>query len=193
MADSLIQTIEQKLGIPAITKVDPNTQNVKGEDSGIDKHTLDQAALPAVLAGLYKYALTDSGAGTILSENSSNWVNTFFGDKTNDIVAHVAEYASTTTEEATRRMDTIANEAATTIKENVKDTASAEGVHQYLLKQRQEILLYLPAELHIGDMLGDNTLDDRTNKMEGPVSSFLHKLGNVFNSTDKTPESKTHF
>ena len=193
MAESLVQAIENKLGIQSLAKVDPNTQDVKGDDTSHSKHNLDQAALPAVLAGLYKYSLTDAAAGSILSENSSNWVNTFFGDNTNAISEHVAEYAGTTTEEAVQRMDTIAGEAANVIRENVKDNADADGVHQYLLKQRQEILLYLPAELRLGDMLGDNTLDDRTKKMEGPVSSFLQKLGNIFNSTEKTPESKSHF
>lgn len=193
MAESLIQTIERNLGIQFIEKVDPNTQNVKGEDNANNKHTLDQAALPAVLAGLYKYSLTDTGAGTILQENTYNWVNTFFGDNTNNIVEHVAEYASTSQEEATQRMDVIANEAAKVIRQNVKESNDANGVHQYLLAQRREILTYLPAELNLGNMLGDNTLDDRTHKMEGPLSSFMQKLGNIFNSTDKTPESKSHF
>jgi len=44
--------------------------------------------------------------------------------------------------------------------------------------QRHTILSHLPAVLKIGDTLNEETFDDRTNKMEGPVSSFLHKIEN---------------
>jgi hypothetical protein len=30
--------------------------------------------------------------------------------------------------------------------------------------------------MNFGDILHDETLDDRTNKMEGPISNFMHKI-----------------
>jgi hypothetical protein len=30
----------------------------------------------------------------------------------------------------------------------------------------------------MGDLLNDEALDDRTNKMEGPISNFMHKIEN---------------
>ena len=44
--------------------------------------------------------------------------------------------------------------------------------------QRHNILLYLPAAMQMGDLLNDDTLDDRTNKMEGPISNFVHTIEN---------------
>jgi len=32
----------------------------------------------------------------------------------------------------------------------------------------------------MGDILNDDTLDDRTNKMEGPISNFMHSIENKF-------------
>ena len=34
------------------------------------------------------------------------------------------------------------------------------------------------------DLLEDNTMDDRMNKMEGPVSSFMHKIETIFTSRE---------
>ncbi|MEO7924436.1 MAG: hypothetical protein ABIR30_12220 [Chitinophagaceae bacterium] len=45
--------------------------------------------------------------------------------------------------------------------------------------QRHNILVYLPAALNLGDLLKDESLDDRTNKMEGPVSNFMHKIEDI--------------
>jgi hypothetical protein len=36
----------------------------------------------------------------------------------------------------------------------------------------------LPPALQMGDLLNDNTMDDRTNKMEGPISSMMHSIEN---------------
>jgi hypothetical protein len=190
MADSLIQTIEKNLGITPITKVDPNTQDVKSGVSQNETHSIDQAAIPASLAGLYKFSRTQGGAQAILSGSSDSWVSTFFDQSTDDVVSHAAEFAGTSKDEAYQKMEVVAKEAVNVVRNNAKD---GESLHSYLQSQRREILTYLPAELHVGDMLGDNTLDDRTNKMEGPVSSFMQKLANLFDSTDKAPESKTHF
>jgi hypothetical protein len=38
--------------------------------------------------------------------------------------------------------------------------------------------VHLPAAMQLGYLLNDNAMDDRTNKMEGPVSSFMHTIEN---------------
>jgi hypothetical protein len=45
--------------------------------------------------------------------------------------------------------------------------------------QRHSILSHLPAAMKMGDVLNEETFDDRTNKMEGPVSSFLHRIEDI--------------
>lgn len=193
MALTLIQQIQQNLNIQSIQKIDPNTQEVKASASVTDKHTVEQAALPAVLAGLYKYSTTEVGANTISGGNCNNWTGSMFADNTHDIVEHVATYAGVSQDEAYQQMERIANESVKVINENVKNSSGTTGLKDYLLGQRKDILTYLPGELHAGDLLNDNTIDDRTNKMEGPLSSFMQKLGNLFTSSEGPAENKTSF
>jgi len=193
MALTLIQQIQQNLGIAPIQKIDPNTQAVKADASVIEKHTVEQAALPAVLAGLYKYSTTDNGSETISGGSCDDWTGSMFADHEQEIIQHVADYAGVSTEEAHQKMEHIAGEAVNIINQNIKSGNATTGIKDYLLSQRRDILTYLPAELHAGDMLNDNTIDDRTNKMEGPLSSFMQKLGNLFTSSEGPAENKTSF
>jgi hypothetical protein len=193
MAATLVQQLQQNLGIPPIQKIDPNTQAVKTSDESVEKHTVEQAALPAVLAGLYKYSTTDVGSQTISSGNCDDWTSSMYGEKEQDIIAHVADYAGVSTNEAHDKMEHIASEAVAIINQNAKSESGSTGLKDYLLSQRRDILTYLPAELHAGEMLNDNTIDDRTNKMEGPMSSFMQKLGNLFTSSEGPAENKTSF
>lgn len=193
MAITLIQQIQQNLGIPPIQKIDPNTQAVKVDTALTEKHTVEQAALPAVLAGLYKYSTTDAGCETISGGSCDDWTGSMFKDNEQDIIAHVADYAGVTPEEAHQKMEHIAGEAVNIINQNVKSGIGKNELKDYLLSQRRDILTYLPAELHAGEMLNDNTIDDRTNKMEGPMSSFMQKLGNLFTSSEGPAENKTSF
>jgi hypothetical protein len=193
MADNLIEAIEKNLGISPITKIDPNTQDVKQTADNTSYRSLDQAAIPAALAGLYNYSRTENGTSTILNGSTDSWINTFFVDSADEMVAHAAEYANASKEDTYQKMETVAREAVSIARKNVKDSNDTTGLHDYLRSQRREILTYLPAELHLGDVIGEKVLDDRTNKMEGPLSSFMQRLANLFDSTEKAPQSKAHF
>jgi hypothetical protein len=85
-------------------------------------------------------------------------------------------------------MERIAGEAVRVINDNIPSQTSDEAVKTFLIDQRNNILLYVPAELQIGKVLHDNTIDDRTNKMEGPLSSHMHWLEKLFPSTDRKKE-----
>ena len=89
----------------------------------------------------------------------------------------VADYAGVSVDEAQRNMEDISIEAVRLVKDSVKN-ADAEKLRSYMNSQRHTILSHLPAALKMGDTLNEETFDDRTNKMEGPVSSFLHKIEN---------------
>ena len=77
-------------------------------------------------------------------------------------------------------MNAIANETVKVVKENLAADAGIIEVKNFFNDQRNNILLYLPAELKMGELLHDNTLDDNTNKMEGPISSLMQSIGSVF-------------
>jgi hypothetical protein len=85
-------------------------------------------------------------------------------------------------------MELIAGEAIQVINKNIPAQTSDDAVRTFLIDQRNNILLYVPAELQIGKALHDNTIDDRTNKMEGPMSSHMHWLEKFFPSTDRKKE-----
>ena len=67
--------------------------------------------------------------------------------------------------------------------------ATIKDVKTFFSGQVNNILPYLEPDLHMGDLLNDTTLDDNTNKMEGPMSSLMHSIGSIF-STPETEEDK---
>ena len=81
---------------------------------------------------------------------------------------------------AEETMEDIAREAVIIIHEGPGENPSAEKIRNYMSSQRHHILVYLPPALKMGDLLNDNTMDDRTNKMEGPISNLMHGIENKF-------------
>jgi len=181
MSVNLIKTIQENTGFPPLQKIDPNTQQpVTGKDE-INKFS--QAAIPAVLAGLYKYAQSDEGAAAILQADAdTNWVSLIFNDNSKEAVQKITAYAQLYNTDPLATMNTIAHEAVKAVKENLATGSGLREVKIFFSNQRNTILLYLPAELKMGELLHDNTLDDNTNKMEGPISSLVQSIGAAFSN-----------
>jgi hypothetical protein len=59
------------------------------------------------------------------------------------------------------------------------------NVKKVMESQVHNVLTYLPASLHLGNILDDTTLDDRTHKMEGPISSIMQAISSGFNNADE--------
>lgn len=189
MSIILIETIQQNLHYPPLIKIDPNTQEVKASGDIPNENRFSQAAIPAVLTGLYKYASTNEGAEEIMRGTiSSNWVNLIFGDSQQDVMNEVSSYAALPQVEVHGKMNEIAAEAIQLIRKDLKPDASMMDVKNYMSSQKNNILLYLPESMHIGAILKDDTLDDNTNKMEGPVSSLMHKIGSAFSKPTNEEE-----
>lgn len=185
MSINLITEIQRNLSYPELEKIDPNTEEPKHKESDVASKTFSQAAIPAVLTGLYKYVQTDEAAVVILQgQDDRNWVEKFFGEDAGMVVQNIIAYSSNPVDEdyVTVKMNAIATEAIRLIRENIKSDADVKELKTFVTDQRNNILLYLPPELHLGDHLQDNTLDDNTNKMEGPVSSLMQNIGSIFSS-----------
>jgi hypothetical protein len=188
MSINLLETVQKNLGYPPLKKIDPNTEAVADDSKAVGEHKFSQAAIPAVLTALYKYVQSDEGAANILrGNNSTNWVNEIFPGNKKDAVATISSYASQGGNYPVVKLNEIANETIKVTKENLAADADVKQVKQFYSNQRNNILLYLPPALHLGDLLDDDTLDDNTNKMEGPVSSLMHSIGAAF-STPVTDE-----
>ncbi|MEO6251857.1 MAG: hypothetical protein ABIO79_01015 [Ferruginibacter sp.] len=178
MSVNLVETIQKKLGYPEIQKIDPNTQQPAGPE---DKFS--QAAVPAVLTGLYSYVQKDEGAEKILQvANSTMWVNKFFEADKNEVAQTISDYSNKPLDQVETEMNAIANEAIKTVKENLSADAGIKEVKDFFSDRRKDILLYLVPALNMGRLLHDETLDDNTNKMEGPVSSLMQNIGSAFSN-----------
>lgn len=181
MSVNLIKTIQENLGFPPLEKADPNTQQPVAGKDGIVTINFSQAAIPAVCTALYRFVQTDEGASDVLNiKNSDNWVAKIFDDNRKEAIQKIAAYAQHSNEDAVAKMNDIANEAVKIAKEHLPDNAGVKEVKDFFSSQVKDILLYLPAELKMGELLHDNTLDDNTNKMEGPISSLMQSIGSAF-------------
>lgn len=184
---NLVETIQQNFGFEPLQKIDPNTQEVPVNTDS--EAALAQAAIPSVLIALYKYTLSDEGAEDVIREKiSTEWVNAFFGKNMGMATIKIADYASVSTQHAYEVMESVAVEAVKQVQQNEAGDEEATLVKKFMNDQRSNILAYLPASLQIGKLLNDTTLDDRTNKMEGPISGLMHAIEKKFSGTSETAE-----
>jgi hypothetical protein len=77
-----------------------------------------------------------------------------------------------------------ASETTRLIREEVKNDNSNLAIQQLVESQRNLFLPYLSDALQVGLLLGDGPIDDRTNKMEGPISSLMHSIESGFNGNE---------
>lgn len=174
---NIIEAIQKKLGYPALQKVDPNIQETRDKPTRTVEEKLAQSAIPAVLAGFFKFTRTDEGSNVIITaQKDKNWMNEIFGEEEVKAVEKVAQYAGVSNEDAATDMEQIAREAVMLLNGTGGEKVTAEKIKTFMSNHRHNILVYLPAALQLGDLLQDNAMDDRTNKMEGPVSNFMHTI-----------------
>ena len=184
MAQNIVEAIQMNLGYSDLQKIDPNSQDIRYKEDPESIEKLGQAAIPAVLTALYKFTRTDEGCRIIISgDQNMDWLNVFYRGKENLAVEKVAHYAGVSHEQAEVSMQKIATESVNLLRGlGVKTPAQ---IKNYMNGQRHNILVYLPAALNMGDLLNDELMDDKTNKMEGPVSSFMHRIENVLSDGDR--------
>jgi hypothetical protein len=191
MSINLLETVQQNLGYPALQKIDPNTQQVVVDDKTPAEDKFSQAAIPAVLTALYKYVQTDEGATAFLrGNNSTSWVSQIFDDNKKEAVQTISAYAKQSNADPVEKINAIATETAKVVKENLPEGAGVKEVKLFFSNQKNNILLYLPAALNMGDLLHDASLDDNTNKMEGPISTLMQSIGNAFSKPVTDEEIK---
>lgn len=186
MTGNLVEIIQKNLGYSQLKKVDPNVQDTKESvvQSAVDK--LGQAAIPAVLTAIYKFSRTEEGATQLIgSEDHEDWLGVIYAGKEEGAVEKISQYAGVTPGEAEGHMENIADESVKVIKDQIGPKPTQEKLRSLLAGQRHSILVYLPAALKMGDLLNDEALDDKTNKMEGPISNLMHKIENSFSKGDE--------
>ena len=190
MSNHLTATIQQNLGYAPLKKIDPNTQEVANKAGSSDEHSFGQAAIPSIMTAFYKYVQLDEGAASFLQNKHSNeWINQIFGDQSETAVTSIAAYTRDLDDDPFILMNNIADEVVSVAKQHLSPDAGFIDLRKFFSNERNNILLYLPAGLNMGGLLDDDTLDDQTNKMEGPISSLVNRIGAAF-STPVTMETK---
>ncbi len=182
----LVQSIQENLGYPPLHKIDPNSQESKEKWHQSIPENLAQAAIPSVLTGIFKFTrLHDHCERIVNSSGSEDWLHIIYDGKEKQAIAKVAAYSGAGESETELNMENIADEAIRLVKEAIGPDSKPEKVKDYMNSQRHDILAHLPAALQLGDVFKDDTIDDRTNKMEGPVSNIMHKIGNTMSGSDE--------
>lgn len=178
---NLIETLQKRLGYAPLQKVDPNTQEI---EKGKSVNLLAQSVIPAVAAGLYKITRSKEGAVMLLRGNfSTGWAEALFGENADMLVDNVSTYANVDRKKVLVEIERTGEEAVKIIQENINTEPREDAVMTFMKDQRNIILHYLPATLQIGLLLHDTTIDDKTNKMDGPVSGLMHKIEKAFSGT----------
>jgi len=186
MAENIVTRVMDKFQIESFIKIDPNTQKEERPlaNKGANAKQFEQASVTAVLAGLYKYGSTDDGARNLFTLGTDELLQQFFVDHEQDVIEGLAVYGNVDSSQAATIVKSIVPEALNAVKEATGADAKPEAIRSYIAGQRHNILVYLPPDLQFGKLIGDDILDDRTNKMEGPVSSFMHFIENIFAEKD---------
>lgn len=181
MSTSLAEFIQKKMGYPVLQKVDPVDHEIKHESERTSREKLAQAAIPAVLASFYKFTKSEKGRNMILSEEArENWLDTILEHKKKEAVDKVSHYSGVPEDAAEENMLLIAIEAVHALRESIAHHPTHESIMKFMGEQRHAILVYLPAVMQMGSLLDDDSMDDRTNKMEGPVSNMMHNIEDRF-------------
>jgi hypothetical protein len=180
----IIEKIQKNLGFSGLEKIDPNTQETVGPDNPLGNNALAQAGIPAVLLGIYNRLETDP-SGDVLTP-SDNLLVSIFGKSKDTVLTRISEYAKNKDVHREQELEHIAKESVRVIKEEIGEDTSENSIRNFVSKNKPEVLLYLPPSLELGTLFENNNLDDRTGKMEGPVSSFMHRMEKSFNTSSSS-------
>jgi hypothetical protein len=175
---NLVEIIQTNLGYPPIKKIDPNTSEPKDKQDNFESGALAQAAIPVTILGLMNYIDANELQASELNPQIHDELDLIFAGKESEIVSSVATYSGVTEENTKHEMIFVLKEAIRVVREINKN--NPVPLHQFAVIQKANAILYLPASIHAGLLLGNNQVDDSTNKMEGPVSSIIHVFEKKF-------------
>ncbi len=178
---NLVKALQEYMGA-GINKIDPNEQDLKENEFAHRYDRLAQAAVPAVLTVLYKYVHIPGAATNLVEKNTNNQtLPGILQSDYNSVISAIAAYASFSEKYTSQVLNSLTCVAVTHLKNEAHN--NCDKITELLNEQRHEIFTHLPASLQLGKTLDDTTIDDRTNKMEGPVSNLLHSIENIFASS----------
>jgi hypothetical protein len=181
---NVIETIQTNLGLMPLKKIDPNTLEITGDQVDLGNTALAQAGIPAILLGIYNRLELDPDFST-LQADSGRMLDKIFGKSKDVVIKKIKIYSKIKDDNSEQELEHIASESMRVIKEKTGKATNENAIRNFVAANKPDILLYLPPSLDLGILLQNNNLDDRTGKMEGPVSTLVHHLEKIFNTSDK--------
>lgn len=185
---NITKFLQQQLGFRPLNKIDPNTQQpAKEKQDGFEvSGALGQAAVPAVLTAMYKKSRTPEGTEEMMnSTNATSLLNSLFNNRLEEVVARISEFAGVSKDDAVEELERITATALLLVRKNTNGKVDHNAVSSFLNAQSSNIFPYLPPALHLGEILKDDTVDDNSNKMQGPMSNLMHNLEKGFSQGKK--------
>lgn len=180
---NLLKELQEFLKYPKLQKMDPNTRL---PEDPTQYNALSQSVLIAFLSGLYKATRNKENTEKIEAQLSGqNLLDTIF-EKQDEVIASIAGFAESTVEIVKGKLTEVADGYLQFMKQEVyaEERKSENYLQNLLSSERHNILACLPPDLKVGALLNDLAMEDDTNKMEGPISSVMHKIENLFSTTD---------
>lgn len=185
MSNNIITRVQESLQYPPLRKIDPNTEQVADPTNIRVDHSFGQAAIPAILAAFTEYVQSDEGASDFLHEaHSGTWIQMIFGDRQDEVVQAISAFTPQSNEDPFFEMQSIANEIVRVTKEQLPENAAIQDVKNYFQNEKVSILSYLLPELKVGVLLENDSMDDRTHKMDGPISGLVQSIGAAFDNPE---------
>lgn len=179
---NLLEKIRDEMCYPPFTKIDPNTQELKGGFKGDDRQQrTGQATITAVLAGFYQLSRTQKGFKYLLNKDkNTGWAETLFGEEATAVVENIAQYGGASESEVNDDINEAGNSAWKVAAGNLEGHLDHVSFERLFNGIKTSLPHYLPAALQLGRKLHDSSMDDRTHKMDGPVSGLMHKIEGLF-------------
>lgn len=179
---NLPQQLQEYLNYPKLQVIDPNTDLPENEK---EFNALSQSALITFLTGMYKSTRTKENTVVINGQSdANNLLKSIFLDL-EKVLDHIAAFSHQTAAVAKEKITAVSAGFINYLEQMDPDkTERPDYLQNLMTAQRHEILKYLPAGLKLGNLLNDDTLEDESNKMEGPVSSMMHKIESSFSTPD---------
>lgn len=177
---NLLNKVRNQLGFPEFVKVDPNTQHVKDEAHTSSEQRLGQATITSVVTAVYLLSRTEEGFGYLVNRNANEpWKTLLFKDEAEGVANSIASYSGADIERVNESIEAAGNATWEEGNRHLDGKVNYQSFGKYISSVRNDLLVYLPPDLHLGRRLNNDSLDDRTNKMEGPVSGFMHKIERI--------------
>ncbi len=191
MSFNLLTAVQQKLHLQPFSKVNPNTQELPDKKQDSPQQKLIQAVTTAALVAIYEASKSEEGIDMIANQPlHTEWASELFGENKTQVLENISQYSGFDSIHAESKLNEIAGVSIGILRDHVPVSNQREGQMKSLMStQRDFILPYMPAALQLGTILHDNTIDDRTNKMSGPISSLVNKLQTSFDSPETKEEA----